>query len=110
MIGLYKTEFIAARKGPWRGLGTVEHQTLVWVPWFNKVWLLSTIGYLPPAAYEELFERPPAGIFVLTSRASPSLLQTRGGSLRVVKQVLRLRVAESEPLLEKVDPEHRRHG
>jgi putative transposase len=59
VIGLYKTEGIA-RQGPWRGLDPVEYQTLVWVAWFNQVRLLSTIGYLPPAFYEEQFAAAPA--------------------------------------------------
>jgi transposase InsO family protein len=60
VIGLYKTEVIA-RQGPWRGLDPVEYQTLVWVAWFNQVRLLSTIGYLPPAVFEEQFAAEPAG-------------------------------------------------
>jgi transposase InsO family protein len=60
VIGLYKTEVIA-RQGPWRGLDPVEYQTLVWVAWFNQVRLLSTIGYLPPAVFEEQFAAAPAG-------------------------------------------------
>jgi putative transposase len=39
----------------------VEYQTLVWVAWFNQVRLLSTIGYLSPAVYEEQFAAAPAG-------------------------------------------------
>ena len=60
VIGLYKTEVIA-RQGPWRGLDPVEYQTLVWVAWFNQVRLLSTIGYLPPAVFEEQFAAAPVG-------------------------------------------------
>jgi putative transposase len=60
VIGLYKTEVIA-RQGPRRGLDPVEYQTLVWVAWFNQVRLLSTIGFLPRAVYEEQFAAAPAG-------------------------------------------------
>ena len=60
VIGLYKTEVIA-RQGPSRGLDPVEYQTLVLVAWFNQVWLLSTIGYLPPAVFEEQFAAAPVG-------------------------------------------------
>ncbi len=48
-----------ARQGLWRGLDPVEHQTLVWVAWLKKVRLLSAIGYLPPAVYEEQFAAAP---------------------------------------------------
>jgi hypothetical protein len=39
----------------------VEYQTLVWVAWFNQVRLLSTIGCLPPAVFEEQFAAVPVG-------------------------------------------------
>jgi putative transposase len=54
IIGLYKTEVINL-KGPWRGLEEVEIATLGWVWWFNNRRLLETIGYIPPAEYEEAF-------------------------------------------------------
>ena len=66
VIGLYKTEVIA-RQGPWRGLDPVEYQTLVWVTWFNQVRLLSTIGYLPPAVYEEQFAANRAGTVLVSA-------------------------------------------
>jgi hypothetical protein len=60
----------------------VEYQTLVWVAWFNQVRLLSTIGYLPPAVYEEQFAATPVGTALVPAHTYPSLLQTRGGSVR----------------------------
>jgi putative transposase len=66
VIGLYKTEVIALH-GPWRGLDPVEYQTLVWVAWFNQVRLLSTIGYLPPAVYEEQFAAAPVGTALVSA-------------------------------------------
>jgi len=51
VIGLYKTEVIR-RRGPWRGLESVEFATLDWVDWFNHRRLLEPIGYVPPAEYE----------------------------------------------------------
>ncbi len=57
---LHKTEVIA-RQGLWRGLDPVEHQTLVWVAWFNQVRLLSTIGYLPGVVCEAQYAATPAG-------------------------------------------------
>jgi transposase InsO family protein len=51
VIGLFKTEVIR-RRGPWRGLETVEFATLDWVDWFNHRRLLEPIGYVPPAEYE----------------------------------------------------------
>jgi len=51
VIGLFKTEGIR-RRGPWRGLDTVEFATLEWIDWFNTRRLLEPIGYVPPAEYE----------------------------------------------------------
>ncbi len=56
VIGLFKTEVIRQR-GPWRGLEDVEFATLEWVWWFNHHRLLESIGYVPPAEYEEAFYR-----------------------------------------------------
>jgi len=58
VIGLYKTEVIY-HDGPWRGLEHVELATLEWVAWFNTQRLLEPIGYVPPAEYEEQFDRTP---------------------------------------------------
>lgn len=51
IIGLYKTEVIY-RRGPWRGVDTVEFATLEWVHWFNQRRLLEPIGNVPPAELE----------------------------------------------------------
>lgn len=56
VIGLYKTEVIR-RRGPWRSFDDVEFATLEWVSWYNNTRLLEPLGYLPPAEYEEVFER-----------------------------------------------------
>ena len=44
-------------RGPWRNLEAVELATLEWVAWFNKKRSLESIGYLPPAEFEELYSR-----------------------------------------------------
>ena len=56
VIGLYKTELIRAR-GPWRNIDAVEVTTLEWVDWFNNRRLLGSLGYVPPAEYEEAYYR-----------------------------------------------------
>jgi len=50
---LYKAE-VVRRRGPWKGLEDLEFATLEWVDWFNNRRLLSVIGYVPPAEYEDL--------------------------------------------------------
>ena len=50
--GLYKTEVIR-KDGPWPGLEAVEFATLDWVDWFNNRRLMGTLGYMPPAEYEQ---------------------------------------------------------
>jgi putative transposase len=82
-IGRNKPEVIAG-EGPWRGLDPVEYQTLVWVAWFYQARLLSTIGYFPPAVYEEQSATAPAGTALMPAHKNPSLLQTRGGSDRII--------------------------
>ena len=52
--GLYKAEIIW-RRGPWRGLETVEHATLEWVYWFDNRRLLESIGDAPPAEFEQAY-------------------------------------------------------
>ena len=54
IIGLFKTEVIR-QLGPWRSLEAVEFATLAWVDWFNHRRLLESIGYAPPAEYEEAY-------------------------------------------------------
>jgi transposase InsO family protein len=56
VIGLFKTEVIN-RRGPWRGQEHVEFETLDWVSWYNSSRLLESIGYVPPAEYEEEYYR-----------------------------------------------------
>lgn len=50
--GLFKAE-VTHRRGPWRGLNTVEYTTLEWVDWFNNRMLLEPLGNIPPAEFEE---------------------------------------------------------
>jgi putative transposase len=52
VIGLFKTEIIRRRRGPWRGIEAVEFATLEWVDWFNHRRLLEPIGNIPPAETE----------------------------------------------------------
>ena len=54
VIGLYKTEVIRCR-GPWRQLEDVEFATLEWVDWFNNRRILTPIGDMPPAEYEQRY-------------------------------------------------------
>jgi transposase InsO family protein len=54
VIGLFKTEVIH-RRGPWRGIETVEFATLEWVHWFNRRRLLEPIGNIPPAEAEDRY-------------------------------------------------------
>jgi transposase InsO family protein len=54
IIGLYKAEVIDCR-GPWRGLDDVEYATLEWVDWFNNRRLLTSIGNIPPAELEKMY-------------------------------------------------------
>ncbi len=54
IIGLYKTELIR-RQGPWRNLEEVEFATLEWVDWFNNRRLLGSIGNIPPAEFEAMY-------------------------------------------------------
>ena len=56
VISLFKTEVIH-HDGPWRSLDDVEYATLEWVAWFNTCRLLAPLGYVPPAEYEDQFER-----------------------------------------------------
>ena len=56
VIGLFKTEVIH-HGGPWRRLDDVEYATLEWVAWFNTCRLMEPLGYVPPAEYEDKFDR-----------------------------------------------------
>jgi putative transposase len=53
--GLYKAELIRPN-GPWRNLEDVEFATLEWVDWFNNRRLLSSIGDVPPAEFEAMYQ------------------------------------------------------
>jgi putative transposase len=55
IIGLYKREVIH-RRGPWRQLDDVEYATLEWVDWFYHRRLLTSIGNLPPAKLELMYD------------------------------------------------------
>jgi transposase InsO family protein len=52
--GLYKTELIH-NLGPWKSIQELELATLNWVHWYNHERLMGTIGYVPPAEYENLY-------------------------------------------------------
>jgi len=57
VIGLYKTEVIRRRRGPWRNIDAVEYATLEWVDWFNRRRLFGPLGYVPPSEFEEAYLR-----------------------------------------------------
>ncbi|WP_420175146.1 IS3 family transposase [Luteococcus sp. OSA5] len=53
--GLYKAECVRTRiihDGPYKSLADVEYATAGWVDWYNTRRLHSSIGNVPPAAYE----------------------------------------------------------
>ncbi len=52
VIGLYKNECVKI-DGPFMTVDELELATLSWVQWFNEHRLHSSIGYLPPAEYEQ---------------------------------------------------------
>jgi putative transposase len=54
--GLYKTELVR-NKGPWRGLDDLELATLEWVDWFNHRRLFEDHGRIPPAEFEDRYNR-----------------------------------------------------
>jgi transposase InsO family protein len=57
--GLFKAEVIWLL-GPWKHGERVEFETLKWVDWFNNRRLLSSIGWVPPAEFEEAYWRSQA--------------------------------------------------
>ena len=65
VMGLYKTEVIR-RRGPWRHLEAVEFATLEWVDWFNHRRLLTSIGDVPPAEYEQQYYQAQEAPAVMT--------------------------------------------
>ena len=54
--GLFKAELIH-RKGPWRHAEQVELAIAGWVMWWNEERLHSACDYLPPAEFEQRYER-----------------------------------------------------
>ena len=54
--GLFKTECIRTavfHHGPYRTIGDVEFATAGWVDWYNTRRLHSSLGYVPPAEFEQ---------------------------------------------------------
>jgi transposase InsO family protein len=54
--GLYKTECIRTtvfHEGPYKSLADVEYATAGWVDWYNNRRLHSSLGYVPPAEFEQ---------------------------------------------------------
>jgi len=54
--GLYKAECIRTtvfHDGPYRTIGDVEFATAGWVDWYNTRRLHSSLGYVPPAEFEQ---------------------------------------------------------
>jgi len=54
--GLYKTECIRTtvfHDGPYKTIADVEYATAGWVDWYNTRRLHSSIGYVPPAEFEQ---------------------------------------------------------
>lgn len=52
--GLYKTELVH-NLGLWKSIQALELATLNWVYWYSHERLMGTIGYVPPAEYENLY-------------------------------------------------------
>ena len=40
------------RQAPWKTKESANLATLEWVSWFNHLWLLEPLGYIPPAEAE----------------------------------------------------------
>ena len=54
--GLYKAECIRTtvfRDGPYKTIADVEYATAGWVDWYNNRRLHSSLGYVPPAEFEQ---------------------------------------------------------
>jgi putative transposase len=56
VIGLYKTECVR-HDGPFRTVDDLELATLSWVHWFNSNRLHSSLDYLTPIEYEDIYYR-----------------------------------------------------
>jgi putative transposase len=56
-IGLFKTEVIDRIKRSWSDWRDVEIATAEWVHWYNNDRLHSSIGYVPPAEYEQQYHQ-----------------------------------------------------
>jgi putative transposase len=56
VVGLYKTECVKI-DGPFKTVDELELATLSWVHWFNQNRLHSSIGYLTPIEFEDLYYR-----------------------------------------------------
>ena len=54
--GLYTTELIH-RQGPWRTFEQLELATAAWVSWWNERRLQEACTYVPPAEFEENYDR-----------------------------------------------------
>lgn len=54
VIGLYKAECVK-RDGPFKTIDELELATLMWADWYNTGRLHSSIGYVPPAEYENAY-------------------------------------------------------
>jgi len=52
--GLYKNELVY-NLGPWKSIQALELAAMNWVHWYNNKRLLSAIGYVTPAEYENLY-------------------------------------------------------
>jgi transposase InsO family protein len=60
IIGLYKSELVH-REGPWPSVQRLEWRTFEWVDWWNHRRLLSCIGNVPPAEFEEKYYQQQGG-------------------------------------------------
>jgi transposase InsO family protein len=62
-IGLFKTEAIDRHRATWRDRVDVERATGTRVRWFNYDRLHSSIGYVPPVAFELHYVTPKNVVF-----------------------------------------------
>lgn len=60
-IGLFKSEVIDHDARSWTGWREVERAAASWVHWYNSSRLHSSIGYLPPAEYEQRYHEETTG-------------------------------------------------